>query len=112
MELNSRLNISYELFSEIQNENDLNYDDPAMLRKLKTSIARGVGRIREWSSDMSLDIESDDDAKELLINYVRYSIAGMIDEFRVRYASDISALRLKTEARLHAAQAAKNQDVQ
>lgn len=110
MKLNSRFEISDELFEEIQNENDLNYDDPAMLRKLKTSIARGIGRIGDWSSNPNLDIESDDCAKELLINYVRYSVAGMIDEFRTRYAPDISALRLKTEAALYA-QSTENQDI-
>lgn len=98
IEIRKGLEISEELFSEIENAVDITFDDEATQKKLKASIARGIGRIRSWSSDLALDVESDDTARQLLIDYVRYDLNGMSDAFRENYAPDITSLRLRKEA--------------
>lgn len=98
IEIRKGLTISKDLFSEIENAVDITFEDEATRKKLKASIARGIGRIRSWSSDLALDVEDDDTARQLLIDYVRYDLNGMSDAFRENYAPDIASLRLRKEA--------------
>lgn len=96
--------ISKELRAEIANANDMTFENEEMSKKLDESIVRGIGRLRLWSSKIDLDFESIPDARQLLIDYVRYDLNGMADVFRKNYAEDIAALRLRLGAAAFAEQ--------
>lgn len=100
----SKLVISEELRAEIANANDMNFENAAMSKKLDESINRGIGRLGLWSSEINLDFESVPDARQLLIDYVRYDLNGMADVFRKNYAEDIASLRLRLGAAAYAKQ--------
>ncbi len=100
MKIRGNMSIPDELFSEIKHATSYDGADATMLDNLKSSIARGVGAVRAWSSDLELDFDDDGEAiaRQLLIDYVRYDLEGMTADFVQRYGTEITALRARKEA--------------
>ena len=87
--------VSDKLLEDIKNNIDRTWSDDAADKKLSGIILRGCNRINEF------DYEEENSAKELLINYVMYALAGAIDDWQRNYAQDINRLQLLQEVKAY-----------
>ena len=98
--------ISDSLYQEIQNATDLLWADSTQEDKLKASVQRGMYRIKKWAGNPVLDFEINGAARQLLIDFCRYDMSGISDQFKTNFSGDITELRLETEAAAYAEETA------
>ena len=92
--------VSGKLLEDIKNNIDRTWSDDAADKKLSGIILRGCNRINDICG-CELDYEQENTAKELLISYVMYALAGALDDWQKNYSQDINRLQLLQEVKAY-----------
>lgn len=92
--------VSDKLLEDIKNNIDRTWSDDAADKKLCGIILRGCNRINEICG-CDFNYEEENSAKELLISYVMYALAGALDDWQRNYSSDINRLQLLQEVKAY-----------
>jgi hypothetical protein len=100
--------VSDKLLEDIKNNIDRTWKDDAADKKLSGIILRGCNRINDICG-CEFDYEQENTAKELLISYVMYALAGALDDWQKNYSQDINRLQLIQEVKAYADREASEQ---
>ena len=92
--------ISDKLLEDTKNNIDRTWKDDAADKKLSSIILRGCNRINDICG-CEFDYEQENTAKELLISYVMYALAGALDDWLKNYSSDLNRLQLLQEVKAY-----------
>lgn len=95
-------NIALSLLEAVRNYLDISWVDYAGDEKLLGIIARGVGYI-DGVAGVTLDYETEDKPRELLLEYCRYVRAGALNEFQNAFLSELLTLQQNEEVKAYAA---------
>lgn len=80
------------LLEAVKNYLDITWDDPEGDVKLSGITARGI-EFLDRKAGTGLDYTVEGMAKELLLEYCRYTRNGMLNEFMINYAPFLQDLR-------------------
>ncbi len=84
------------LLEAMKNEVDFTWDDPQAEVKLAGQIERGIFYL-DGVAGTPQDYSQQNNARALLIEYVRYVRAGALDEFQTNYQHELLGLQMRAE---------------
>ena len=83
------------LLSDIKDYLDITWDDRTTNQKMNGIIARGKRLIARHAAKSHVDFEEECEERDLLFQYCRLDWAGVPEEFKKIYKSDLIGLRLE-----------------
>ena len=94
--------LAITLLEAVRNYLDITWEDYAGDEKLLGIISRGM-KYLDGVAGVTLDYESEDKPRELLLEYCRYVRAGAFAEFQNAYLSELITLQQNEEVKAYAA---------
>jgi len=106
--------VETQLLPQVRNYLDITWRDAAQDNKLRGIISRGMVYIRGLvgkEQGEKIDFTKEGKAKELLLEYIRYTRSGALDEFATNYLPELLRLQIETEMTANATQQGENTDL-
>lgn len=90
-----------DLVKAARNYLDITWEDPAGDEKLRGILSRGVTYLNRIAGE-DLDISEGTRGRELLLDYVRYVRAGVLQDFARDFTVELNGLNMESEVAQYA----------